>query len=123
RAAAPRRAARSAATGRRRRTRHPASPRNDRASERLVAAGRGRATGGAHRLGLSPASQSLGGAGKKAPGAPGNSTGLSKPSAERAETPKNQSSMLTPFRVSEVAAPASRLWVQRKSVVSRHQTR
>ena len=53
---------------------------------------------------------------------PGKTTGLSWPSAETAETPKNQSSMTTPFRVSVVAA-VSRIWVHWGSMVRRHQMR
>ena len=59
----------------------------------------------------------------KAPAAPGKTTGLSKPSLEIAETPKNQSSITTPFSVREVASPVGRLCCHRGAVVSRHQTR
>src|SRR3569832_2084304 len=59
----------------------------------------------------------------KAPAGPGNSIGLSWPSAEMADTPKNQSSMTTSFSTMEVAGPASLLWVHWGPVVARHHTR
>jgi putative intracellular protease/amidase len=65
------------------------------------------------RLGDAPAQ------GQKAPAAPGNTTGLSKPSAETLDTPKAKSSMATLTKVSDSALPASRECVHAGSVVSR----
>src|ERR1700733_8490675 len=61
--------------------------------------------------------------GQKAPAAPGNTTGLSKPSADTLATPKAKSSMAIFAKIRLSALPASRQCVKAGSVVSRQKPR
>src|ERR1700733_2873594 len=56
---------------------------------------------------------------QNAPAAPGNTTGLSKPSADTLATPKAKSSIATFTKVTLLPLPASSACVQAASVVSR----